>query len=57
MLQQTVLAQVQSGRDPHQKRQKYKRVNKALESLCQKVDDIPLMDYLRGCAHNVEMNV
>ena len=55
-LQEVVLAQTLSGSRPLYKKACYKRVNEALKHLFQQRNNMPLLDYLRGCSYNIEMN-
>ena len=45
-----------SGSRPLYKEACYKRVNEALKLLFQQRNNMPLLDYLRGCSYNIEMN-
>jgi len=56
-LQETVLAQVIGGRNPIRRKKHYERVNKAIDNLCGKCDELPVLDFLRGISHNLEMHI
>jgi hypothetical protein len=56
-LQQSVLAQVTAGKNPLRRKRHYLRVDKGLTTLIERAESIPTLDFLRGCAHNIEMNV
>ena len=56
-LQQMVFAQAISGTRPLPKKSKYKRIKLALQTLLEQRDTMPLLDFLRGCSYNLEMNV
>jgi hypothetical protein len=56
-LQSTVVAQTIGGTQPMKKKAKYSRINEALVTLQKRRTEMPLSDFLRGCAYNLEMNV
>lgn len=56
-LQELVLTQTLSGSRPLPKKAHYKRVDAALNTLLERRQDMPLLDFLRGCSYNLEMNV
>lgn len=56
-LQEATLAQAVAGGRPIPQRKKYEAVNRRLQRLLANRHEMPVKDFLRGCAHNCEINV
>ena len=56
-LQETTRAQVINGRNPIRHKKHYERTDKALDTLCDKFEQLLILDFLRGVSHNLKMNI
>ena len=55
--QESLLAQAIAGGIPIPRKQKYEAINRRLQRLIGRRQDVPMLHFLRGCAHNLELNV
>ena len=56
-LQQTVVNQTIGGTQPLKKKKRYEKINNALNTLFEKREETPKLDFLRGCSYNLKLNV
>ena len=56
-LQQTVVNQTIWGTQPLKKKKRYEKINNALNTLFEKREETPKLDFLRGCSYNLKLNV
>lgn len=55
--QQTVLAQAIAGTRPLKNKPVYKRINNSLKDLFARRENMPLLDFLRGCSYHLSLQV